>query len=164
MTRQPHDETRETELATPPLLPQPKDNSSCKTHCNGPGVVSFIMSAAHSRLHHAGHQIQMERGAQLCGCFQRGVAAAVQGAGPSSTSYGDLPYHRYLGSRGYLTVGIKQRYETPLRGTLDRNSHDSYHVLLLYFCTKHYEWCEIVFFLLCHVKFVLKRYNIISKL
>lgn len=80
--------------------------------------VSFIISAAHSRLHDAGHPIQMERGAQLCGCFQRGVAAAVQGAGSSPTSYGDLPYYRYM-SLGGISVEMKIVKGTPLRGTLD---------------------------------------------
>lgn len=51
-----------------------------------------------------------------------------------------------------IYVGNKENInETPLRGTLDRNSHDSYHVLLLYYCTKHYEWCEIVFMSCCMV-------------
>lgn len=84
-------------------------------------ILSFHISAWYSRLHHAGHPIQVERGAQLCGRVERSVSAAIQGAGPSAASHGDFSYDRYTAPMKHSTICRKK----PIVAAFSflRNSH-----------------------------------------
>lgn len=77
---------------------------SLKTPVRWVLILSFHISAWYSRLHHAGHPIQVERGAQLCGRVERSVSAAIQGAGPPAASHGDFSYDRYTAPMQHSTI------------------------------------------------------------